>query len=252
MDALLLHMHSMRHIKIILQLTCPHPLLLDTAVCVHRGKIPNHAYKVISHYFVTWARIREQCKNTQAALKEVTRRVLVSKRKNDLEIDSAFTTLVNSLRRQLKLTRAFSLWKNTSSRSIAARALPQSIAERVMSTAERVLHRKEHRAALLLDDIRRITRALVDLANSSGADFLSILDSYRLEKCCNVEELLCELDVACARGRERAPPLCKLTAIAQQGKIVREDSPKVLFMQRARGAFTKTRKCDYIPFLYFS
>jgi hypothetical protein len=236
MDALLLHMHSMRHIKIILQLTCPHPLLLDTAVCVHRGKIPNHAYKVISHYFVTW----EQCKNTQAALKEVTRRVLVSKRKNDLEIDSAFTTLVNSLRRQLKLTRAFSLWKNTSSRSIAARALPQSTAESVMSTAERVLHRKEHRAALLLDDIRRIARAIVDLANSTGADFLSILDSYHLEKCCNVEELLRELDVArnVARARVREH------ANAQQ--IVR-DSPKVFFMQRARGAFTKTRKSDSIP-----
>ena len=84
LDVLAQHSHSVKYIKTLLSISASvsanaRPALLDTHSCVCRGKLPNHAFRLVSYALAQWERIVIE----QGALREAMRRVLLSRKKNE-------------------------------------------------------------------------------------------------------------------------------------------------------------------------
>ena len=84
LDVLAQHSHSVKYIKTLLSISASvsanaRPALLDTHSCVCRGKLPNHAFRLVSYALAQWERIVIE----QGALREAMRRVLLSSKKNE-------------------------------------------------------------------------------------------------------------------------------------------------------------------------
>ena len=183
-EALERNARSMKHVKTLLLLSSPRPALLHSPAHVNvrnPGRFRNHAYRVLESSFTHWDAVR----NSQASLREATRRVLISRRKNDLEIDAAFNAAVNSLKHDLTLSRTLSVWRHLSTRSLWERA----------------------RSGFVTRDCRQVARGLMELADAVGCSLLSVLDCYKLTKCESVDGIVRELEAARLRALAHPPPL---------------------------------------------
>ena len=183
-EALERNARTMKHVKTLLLLSSPRPVLLHSPAHVNvrnPGRFRNHAYRVLESSFTHWDAVR----NSQAALREATRRVLISRRKNDLEIDAAFNAAVNSLKHDLTLSRTLSVWRHLSTRSLWGRA----------------------RSGLVTRECCQVARGLMELADAVGCSLLSVLDCYKLTKCDSVDGIVQELEAARMRALAHPPPL---------------------------------------------
>ena len=185
--ALQRHTQAMLHVKSILSLSAgfasPRPLLIAHAG-VGRGQTPNHAYRLASSAVGMW----QAGMGVQAAFREATRRVIISRRKSDKEMDSAFDAALVRARGELRLLRSFNAWRWRSAEA-SSRHPPRT---------QRV-------GGLVSHDIHRIVQGVGKLAHVVGFPLQSVLDGHRLAKCSSAEGLLHELNIACALALELLP-----------------------------------------------
>jgi hypothetical protein len=137
--------------------------------------------------------------NAQAAFKEATRRVIISRRKCDKEMVSALV----SARRELLLLRSFASWRRRGAESL-----------RHPTRIQRV-------GGLVSHDVHRIAQGFGKLAHIVGFPLEAVLDCSRLAKCTNSEGLLHELNIACklATSQPAMPEVRAALHVARLGLI---------------------------------
>ena len=197
--ALQAHTRAMLDVKSILSLSAgfasPQPLLITHTGSTGRRQTPNFAYRLVSSAIARW----QAGMNAQAAFKEATRRVIISRRKCDKEMVSALV----SARRELLLLRSFASWRRRGAESL-----------RHPTRIQRV-------GGLVSHDVHRIAQGFGKLAHIVGFPLEAVLDCSRLAKCTNSEGLLHELNIACklATSQPAMPEVRAALHVARLGLI---------------------------------